>query len=77
MRTQRPTLAYKNAATGINYSGLTLTFAQSVTGDTITRSTGSWIADGYKAGQNIIISGTQTILGGLTNNALFVIKSVD
>src|SRR5262249_54959713 len=59
------------------YSGPTLTFAQNVTGDTITRSSGSWITDGYKAGQNIIISGTQTISGGLTNNALFVIKSVD
>jgi RTX calcium-binding nonapeptide repeat (4 copies) len=69
--------AYKNAAVGIDYSGPTLTFVQSVTGDTITRSSGSWIADGYKAGQNIIISGTQTISDGLTNNALFVIKSVD
>jgi hypothetical protein len=39
--------------------GQTLTFAEvGASGDTITRSAGSWIADGFKTGQNITISGS-------------------
>jgi hypothetical protein len=39
--------------------GQTLTFAEvGVTGDTITRSAGSWIDDGFKVGDDITISGS-------------------
>ncbi len=39
--------------------GQTLTFAEvGGTGDTITRSAGSWIADGFKVGDKITISGS-------------------
>ena len=53
-----------------------ITFAQNPLGDTITRASGSWIADGFVAGQNIIISGTTATLNGLTNNALFTSRRV-
>jgi hypothetical protein len=37
-----------------------ITFARSSTGDTITRARGSWIADGFLAGQDITVRGTAT-----------------
>jgi hypothetical protein len=50
----------------------TLTFAEvGVTGDTITRSAGSWIADGWRVGDTFTITGTVSnnisgIIGALT-----------
>lgn len=39
--------------------GQTLTFAEvGLTGDTITRSAGSWLADGFKVGDDVTISGS-------------------
>src|SRR5262249_40382244 len=36
-----------------------LTFAPDAGGDTVSRSSGSWIADGFHPGQSITIAGTQ------------------
>ncbi len=49
----------------------TLTFAEvGASGDTITRSTGSWIADGFRAGQTI------TVAGSVSNNVTGAITGV-
>jgi len=57
----------------------TMTFAQdAVNGDTITRSSGSWIADGYKAEDGIVVvRGTQTtqyIIHSLTAETLTLVE---
>lgn len=40
-------------------AGTSLTFAEvGATGDTITRATGSWLADGFAAGDTIVVTGT-------------------
>jgi hypothetical protein len=66
---------YKRAASEQTFSPVS--FAQNPLGDTITRNDGgNWTSDGFVAGQNILISGTTATLNGLTNNALFTIKSV-
>src|SRR5262249_48229922 len=66
---------YQRAASEQTFSNVS--FAQNPLGDTITRNDGgNWTSDGFVAGQNIIISGTTATLNGLTNNALFTIKSV-
>jgi hypothetical protein len=68
--------AYKNASTPRSYPKVI--FADSPTGDTITRTDlgGSFVADGFLAGETILISGSTSISHGLTNNAGFTIKSV-
>ncbi len=54
-RTQARGIAEDAKKTG----SATLTFAEvGATGDTITRSTGSWIADGFKVGMTIAVTGT-------------------
>lgn len=51
--------------------GEALTFAEvGSTGDTITRSTGSWVADGFAAGDTVVITGTEW------NNVTAVIDTV-
>jgi hypothetical protein len=49
---------------------LAVSFAQNATGDTISRSTGSWISDGYVAGHTIAVTGTTA------NNGTFTIANV-
>ena len=48
-----------------------VTFAQAAAGDTITRTSGSWTANGFAAGEAITISGTAG------NNTTYHIVSVD
>lgn len=49
----------------------TLTFAEvGATGDTITRSAGSWLEDGFRAGDTIVVAGT------VSNNITAVIDTV-
>jgi hypothetical protein len=55
-------------ATVVGYDGLN--FAN--TGETITRSNGSWIADGFRVGRSATIVGT----AGATNDGTFVIAAV-
>lgn len=60
-----------NATTTIDTSGNTITFAAS--GDTITRASGSWIADGFKVGDLI------EVRGSVSNDAIgdtYIIASV-
>ncbi|MGY3658239.1 hypothetical protein [Bradyrhizobium sp. USDA 376] len=57
-----------------SYAGVT--FARNANGDTITRSSGSWLSDGFVAGETIVLSGTTSTNGNLTNNGNFTIKSV-
>lgn len=58
-------LSYKIAALSLTASaGCTLQFIAS--GDHITRSTGSWLADGYAIGQSVTITGTSSNNGTLT-----------
>src|SRR5262249_5306339 len=45
-------------------------------GDTISRASGSWKTDGFVAGETIVLSGTSSTNGNLTNNGNFTIKSV-
>ncbi len=47
-----------------------LTFATAITGDTITRSAGSWLTDGFQAGNTIKITGTAQ------NNSAFTVASL-
>lgn len=50
--------------------GQTLTFAEvGATGDTITRSSGSWISDGFKVGDIITVSGAVEVLNNFTASA--------
>lgn len=49
-------------------AGQTLTF--STTGDTITRSAGSWLADGFKIGDSVVITGTTSNNVTITVTAL-------
>src|SRR5262249_35947342 len=53
-----------------------VTFARDNGGDTITRTTGSWVTDGFIAGETIVLSDTTSTNGNLTNNGNFTIKSV-
>lgn len=48
----------------------TLTFANS--GDTITRNRGSWLADGFRAGDSVTISGSDSA----TNDGSFTVSTV-
>ncbi|MBW8381747.1 MAG: hypothetical protein K0M69_04360, partial [Youngiibacter sp.] len=71
-----PTLTFKN-----NYVETigTMTFAQdAVNGDTITRASGSWITDGYKAEDGIVVvRGTQTtqyVIHSLTAETLTLVE---
>src|SRR5262249_37337414 len=48
-----------------------VTFARNAAGDTITRASGSWLDDGFGAGQTILLSGTTSTNGNLTNNGSF------
>lgn len=48
----------------------TLTFAN--TGETITRNRGSWLADGFRAGDSVTITGTDSA----TNDGTFVVSTV-
>ncbi|MBA3030402.1 MAG: DUF4347 domain-containing protein, partial [Desulfobacteraceae bacterium] len=68
-------------------SGLSLTFADNAKADardTLTRSTGSWLTDGFKAGDTLTLSGdsgTDTLNGtyaiaGVTETTLTFIESV-
>ncbi len=67
--------AYKNAATDRHFSSVV--FADSPTGDTITRTDGGdFVADGFLVGQTMLVSGTTSTSHGLTNNAGFTIKGV-
>lgn len=53
-----------------------LTFAEvGMTGDTITRATGSWLADGFVVGDTIVITGATASAGA--NNITAVIDSLD
>lgn len=54
-----------------NFLG-TVTFAQNSAGDTLTRSSGSWVTDGFQAGQEVIVHGAQTA----GNDAAYTIQSV-
>ncbi len=47
-----------------------MTFADAGSADTITRATGSWIDDGFEAGQKISVSGTNS------NNGVFTVQSI-
>jgi hypothetical protein len=47
----------------------TLTFTSGANGNTITRSQGNWIADGFHAGQSIAVSGS-------SNNGVYTIAAV-
>jgi hypothetical protein len=54
--------------------GETLTFVEvGASGDTLTRSAGSWIADGFKTGQNITISGS--VLNNITTTLGITVTS--
>ncbi|MGY4311159.1 Ca2+-binding RTX toxin-like protein [Bradyrhizobium sp. JR3.5] len=54
-----------------------VTFARSTAGDTITRNDGgNWSTDGFAAGQTMVLSGTTSTNGSLTNNGSFTIAGV-
>ncbi len=61
--------------------GETVTFAEAGAADTITRSAGSWIADGFKTGQNITIAGSVanniTTTGGITVTSATVLTMIN
>lgn len=68
-------LAALSVSTHRMTAGTSLTFAEvGGTGDTITRATGSWIADGFAVGDTITITGATASAGA--NNITAVIASL-
>lgn len=70
-----PLLTFTGDGKLVNFDTLTFDSTAPDTPDTITRAAGSWIDDGFVAGQTFTVSGT--IAGGETNNAgTFTIETV-
>lgn len=56
-------------------AGTSLTFAEvGATGDTITRATGSWLAEGFAVGDTITVTGATASAGA--NNITFIVAGV-